>query len=249
MGASKSLLRKSAITDLNERQLWKNLERRYRDLSIRYQEELDLLDREVSEFCSEFTHAVDDALGSVARNQFRKISPSPRLEHRLKKAADNATRKTLLAGGAGIVGSGAAAHAGLLSTAAVAGVAVTPVGMAVLGTIGLAGFWMVFSSPSDRQLRDVQQRAHALKGELEQITSSRLPEFERRVDEIVSRFQEAAEDDIAIPRVSALRLKETRDIRKLVAGDVAKHTLERIKRAQSLIERETATERGDQTQT
>ena len=235
LAANKGLLKRSGIVGLNERQLVKNLERRYKDLARRYQEQLDLLAREVAEFADEFTQVVDEALEPIARFEFRTVSPQPRLEHRVKIAADRATQRTFIAGGAGIVGSGAAIHAGLMSGAVLVGVAATPIGIVVLGTLGLAGMWAAFTSPAERQKRDMQERGESVRSKLHELVMARLPEFEDRVDEVVSRFQKMAEDDIATPRVSAGRLTEIAKETKTIAETVAQTAQARIEHMMLLL--------------
>ena len=128
-------------TDLNERMVVKNIERRYRILAQRYQDELDLLDREVSEFCEEFTRITDEALRPIARHEFRRVAPQPSLELRAKAVVDRASTRTLVGGAAGAAVSSAAIHAGLLTTGAIVAAAATPAGAVVLGAVTVAGIW------------------------------------------------------------------------------------------------------------
>ena len=114
-------------SDLNDRLVVKNLERRYQNLTRRYQDQLELLDIEVLEFGDEFTHVGDEALRPMARHDFRSIAPQPSLELRIKAAVDRASTRTLLGGAVGAAASGAAVHVGLVSAAAVAGAAAAPV--------------------------------------------------------------------------------------------------------------------------
>ncbi len=65
--------------DLNDRLVVKDLERRYHNLTRRYQDQLGLLDIEVSEFGDEFTLVGDEALRPMARHDFRAVAPHPPL--------------------------------------------------------------------------------------------------------------------------------------------------------------------------
>jgi hypothetical protein len=164
-------------TDLNDRVVVKNLERRYNHLARRYQDQLDLLDREVAEFCEEFTQVSDEALRPIARHELHAIAPHANLEQRVKVAADRASTHALVAGAAGAVASGAAVQTGVITTAAMVGAAVTPVGAVVLGAAALAGLWKMLASPGERRRRDVRQRAQALEEQLRQEIMANLPLF------------------------------------------------------------------------
>lgn len=199
---------KAQTEDLNDRQVIKNLERRYRQLARRYQDNLDLLDREVAEFCAEFTRVSDEALRPVARYEFRSIAPNASLELRLKAAVDRAATRTLVTGAAGAVAGGIAVNAGAIAAATIAGIAAAPVGVAVLGAVAAAGIWKMFAAPDDRRRRDQRERARTLEESLRGEVMKNLPLFENKVDAIVDRFRSAAVPDVSTPRIEATRLRE-----------------------------------------
>jgi len=223
-------------TDLNDRLAIKNLERRYRNLAQRYQDQLDLLDREVAEFCDEFTRISDEALRPIARHEFRKVVPHPSLRLRVKSAADRVSNRTLATGTAGAVASGAAVHAGILTAGAVIGAAATPAGVVVLGAVALAGVWKMFSAPRERQKRDLRERTRTLEDGLRHEIMSNLPRFEDAVDAIVGRFREAAVPDIARPRIEAERIREIASAHRTLARGVTDATNARITRLVGLID-------------
>ena len=216
--------------DLNDRLVTKNLERRYGNLTRRYQDQLELLDTEVSEFCDEFTRIGDEALRPMARHEFRKIAPHPSLELRVKAAVDRASTRTLLGGAAGATAAGAAVHAGLVSGAAIAGVAAAPVGVVVLGVIALAGVWKVFANPGERRKRDPRERARMLDERLRQEIMGNLPRFDQAVDAILDRYRAVAVPDIAGPRVEAERIREIAAAHRIVARSVVEAANARIER-------------------
>ncbi|HJU18709.1 MAG TPA: hypothetical protein VJ770_19835 [Stellaceae bacterium] len=222
--------------DLNDRIVVKNLERRYLKLAQRYQDQLDLLDREVSEFCDEFTHIADEALHPMARHEFRTIAPHPALELRMKVAADRASTGTLMAGAAGAAASGAAVHAGLFTAGAVIGAAATPVGAVILGAVALAGVWKGLAAPNERRRRDLRERARVLENELRREITANLPRFEAAVDAVVGRFRAAAVPDIARPRVEAERLREIAAAYRTVSREVMDAANARIDRVTRLVE-------------
>ena len=199
---------KAQTEDLNDRQVVKNLERRYRQLARRYQDNLDLLDREVSEVCAEFTRASDEALRPVARYEFRSIAPNASMELRLKAAVDRAATRTLVTGAAGAVAGGIAVNAGAIAATTIAGIAAAPVGVAVLGAVAAAGIWKMFATPDDRRRRDQRERARTLEENLRDEVMKNLPRFEDKVDAIVDRFRSAAVPDVSTPRIEAVRLRE-----------------------------------------
>jgi HPt (histidine-containing phosphotransfer) domain-containing protein len=223
-------------TDLNDRIVIKNLERRYLKLARRYQDQLDLLDREVCEFCDEYSRVVDEALRPMVQHEFRAFVPHPALRLRLKTAADRAGTGTLLGGAAGAAASGAAVHAGLLTAGAVIGAAATPVGAAILGAVALAGVWKGFAAPNDRHRRDLRERARLLEDALRQELMANLPRFENAVDAVVDRFRLAAVPDVARPRVEAARIREIAAAHRTIARGVIDAANARVDRLISLME-------------
>ncbi len=218
---------KADTGDLNDRLVVKNLERRYRNLTHRYQDQLGLLDIEVSEFGDEFTHVGDEALRPVRRHEFRTVAPHPSLELRVKAAVDRASTRTLVGGAVGAAASGAAVHVGLVSAAAIAGAAAAPV---VLGAIALAGVWKIFANPGERRKRDPRERARALDDRLRQEIMANLPRFDQAVDAILTRFREAVVPDIARPRVEAERIREIASTHRAIAREVVEAANARIER-------------------
>jgi len=216
--------------DLNERLVVKNLERRYSNLTRRYQDQLYLLDTEVSEFSEEFTCVGDEALRPMARHDFRSVAPHPTLELRVKAAVDRASTRTLVGGAAGAAASGAAVHVGLLSGAVIAGAAVTPMGAVVLGAIALAGVWKMFAVPGERRKRDQRERARTLEDGLRDEIMANLPRFDQAVEAVLVRFRAAAVPDIAGPRVEAARIREIATTYRIIARDVIEAANARIDR-------------------
>ncbi|MGE0418389.1 MAG: hypothetical protein AB7O80_16430 [Acetobacteraceae bacterium] len=221
LAEGKKWFNRSDSGDMNERVVVKNLERRYRNLARRYQDHLDLLDREVSEFCDEFTRVGDDAIKPLARHEFRTVVAHPSLRLRAKVAADRASTGTLAAGTAAAAAGGVAMQTGLLTTAAVAGAAVTPVGAVVLGAVALASVWKMASSPSERRRRDARDRARELEDSLRETIAANYPRFCEAVDQITARFQAAAIPDISRPRIEADRVREIATARRVIAQGVA----------------------------
>ncbi|MEJ0015477.1 MAG: hypothetical protein WDN25_02740 [Acetobacteraceae bacterium] len=221
--------------DLNDRQVIKNLERRYQSLARRYQDQLDLLDREVAEFCDEFTHVSDEALTPITRVEFRAIAPRPALDLKAMSAVDRASNRTLMAGAVGAVASGAAMQTGIMTAGAVIGAAITPVGAAVLGAVALAGVWKMFATPGERRMRDLRERARTLEDQLREEIMAKLPRFEAEVDAIVARFRAAAVPDIARPRIEAVRIREIASAHRGLAQAVVAAANARIDRLVSLM--------------
>lgn len=215
--------------DLNDRAV-KNVERRYRNLSRRYQDQLDLLHTEVFEFSDEFTHAGDEALRPIARHEFRAVAPHPSLELRMKAAVDRATTRTLVGGAAGAAASGAAVHVGLLSGAAVAGAVATPVGVVVLGAIALASVWKLFATPSKRRKRDPRERSRELDDRLRQQITANLPCFDQAIDAVLTQFRAVAVPDISRPRIEAARIREIASAHRTIARRVVEEANGRIER-------------------
>lgn len=225
-----------ATEDLNDRLVVKNLERRYLRLARRYQDQLDLLDREVSEFCEEFTRIGDEALRPIARHEFRAVAPNPRLELRVKAAADRASGRTLAAGAVGAAAAGAAVQAGFVAATSVVAVVATPVGIAVLGAVALAGVWKAFATPGERRRRDMRERTRELEDGLRAAIMANQPRFEEAVDAVVARFRSAAVPDIAEPRVEAERLREIATIHQAAARAVVEAANARLQRLMPLLE-------------
>ncbi len=228
MAEGKSWFGRSASGDMNERVVVKNLERRYRNLARRYQDHLDMLEREVSEFCDEFTRVGDEAIKPLARHEFRAVVPHPSMTLRMKVAADRASMGTLAAGTAAAAAGGVAMQTGLLTTAAVAGAAVTGVGAAVLGAVALAGVWKMFTSPGDRRRKDARDRASALEQTLRDEIAVNYPRFCEAVDRVTARFQAAAIPDISRPRIEADRVREIAAARRSVAQSVGEAAQARV---------------------
>ncbi len=222
--------------DLNDRIVVKNLERRYQHLARRYQDQLDLLEREVSEFCDEFTRVSDEALRPIARHELHAIAPHPGLEQRIKVAADRTSTQTLVVGAAGAVASGAAVQSGLIGAGALVGAAVTPVGAAVLGAAALAGLWKMLASPGQRRRRDFRERAQALEEQLREEITANLPRFEAAVDAVVERFRASAVPDIAQPRNEARRIREIASAHRTIARNVASAANARMQRVLMLMQ-------------
>jgi len=222
-------------SNMNDRLVIKNLERRYQRLARRYQDQLDLLDREISEYTAEFTRISDEALRPIARHEFREMAPHPVLELRVKAAVDRATTRTVAAGAAGAVASGAAVQAGLLSGAAILGAAATPVGMVILGAVAVAGVWKMFATPAERKKRDVRQRSKELEDNLRNEILSNLPFFEKAVDLVVARFTSQAIPDISRPRIEAERIREIASMQKDLAAAVMQSAVARIEKAAAAI--------------
>jgi hypothetical protein len=207
-GVRKGFFGRSDTLEMNESIIIDILQRRYNQLSTRYNDNLDLLSREISEYCDEFTRIGDEALRPIARHEFRKVVPNARIEQRVKTALDRARNKTLAASVIGAVASGAAVQTGLLTTAAIAGAAAAPVGILVLGAVAIAGIWKAFASPDDRRKRDVLERKQDLEARLRQEILSNLDRFGEAVDELVQRFRDTVLPDISEPRIEATRLRE-----------------------------------------
>jgi hypothetical protein len=229
--ASKGFFGRLDTADLNDRMVVKNLERRYFRLAQRYQDQLDLLQREVSEYCEEFTYVGDEALRSMARHEFRQIVPNARLELRVKAAADRASGRTLTAGAVGAAAAGAAVKSGLVAAATVTG----PVGIAVLGAVALAGVWKAFATPGERRRRDLRERTRDLEQGLRDAILANLPRFEE-VDATVARFRGSVVPDIAGPRVEAERLREISKVHQAVANGVVEAATARLTRLMPLLE-------------
>jgi hypothetical protein len=153
----------------------------------------------------------------------------------MKAAVDQATSRTLIAGAAGAFASGAAVQSGMVTAAAVVGVAVTPVGIAILGTLAAAGVWKVFATPRERHRRDLRERSRDLEEGLRKEILTNLPQFEHAVDVVVSRFRLAAIPEITGPRVEAERIREIADAHRSVAQSVAKAANLRIDRLLPLL--------------
>ncbi|MGE0224945.1 MAG: hypothetical protein AB7F35_09645 [Acetobacteraceae bacterium] len=221
MAEGKKWFGRSDSGDMNERVVVKNLERRYRQLARRYQDHLDMLEREVSEFCDEFTRVGDEAIKPLARHEFRAVVPHPKMTLRMRVAGDRASTGTLAAGTAAAAAGGVAVQTGLLTTAAVAGAAATGVGAVVLGAVALAGVWKMFSSPGERRRKDARDRASTLEQTLRQEIATNYPRFCEAVDRITARFQAAAIPDISRPRIEADRVREIAATRRSVAQSVA----------------------------
>ncbi|MDQ1300372.1 MAG: hypothetical protein QG637_289, partial [Chloroflexota bacterium] len=221
LAENKKWFGRSDTNDMNDRVVVKNLERRYRNLARRYQDHLDLLEREVSDYCDEFTRIGEEALKPLMRHEFRGVVPSAGASLRAGTAIDKATAGTLAAGTAAAAAGGVAMQAGVLTTAAVAGVALTPVGAAVLGAVALAGVWKLVASPGDRRRRDARDRARALEDTLRAEIAANYPRFCDAVDRITARFQAAAIPDISRPRIEADRMREIAAARRSVAQSVA----------------------------
>ena len=220
--------------DLNDRVVVKNLERRYRNLARRYPDHLDLREREVAEYRDEFTRIGDAAIEPLARYQFRTVAPHPGLRLRLAQATDHASTATLAAGTTAAAASGVAMGTGILSTAAIAGAAVTPVGAAVgaglLGAVALAGVWKMFAGTANRRRRDARDRARELEQKLRAEIADNYPAFCEAVDKIMARFQSAAVDDISRPMIEADRVREIALSRRVVAQSVADAAQSRVDR-------------------
>jgi hypothetical protein len=224
-------------SDLNDRLVVKNLERRYYNLARRYQDELDLFDREVSEFCEEFTRISDEALLPMARQEFRAVAPHSALEPRVKAAADRASTRVLAASAVGAASGAAALHAGVVGAGVAAGVAAAPVGIAVLGVIAFAGAWKMFAEPDQRRRRDLRERSQTLRNELRAEMMTKLPRFDETVDAIVNRFGAAVVPDIMQPRVEAKRIREIALAHRAIARGVREAAGTRIERLKHLTER------------
>ncbi len=234
--AKKSWFGQVETADLNDRMVVKNLERRYERLARRYQDQIDLSEREISEYCEEFTRLGDEALRPMARYEFRAIAPHPRLELRVKAAADRAAGRTLAAGAVGAAAAGAAVHAGLIAGVAVAGVAAAPVGIAVLGAVALAGVWKAFATPDERRRRDLRARSLDLEQGLRGLIMANLPRFEETIDAAVARYRGVVVPDIAGPRVEAERLREIAKVHEAVASGVVEAANVRLRRLVPLLE-------------
>lgn len=222
-------------TDLNDRLVVKNLERRYLNLARRYQDQLDLLAREVAEFCEEFTAVSEEALQPITRLEFRGITPLASTGSRAKSLADHTSTGTLLTGAVGAVASGAAVQAGIVTAGAVIGVAVTPVGAAVLGVVALAGVWKMFAAPGQRQRRDLRQHTRTLEDRLRQEVMAKLPQFEAEVDAVIAQFRAAAVPDIARPRIEATRIREIASAHRTLAHSVVAAANTRIERMLQMV--------------
>jgi len=207
-GARKSFFGRSETLEMNESIVIKILQRRYEQLSVRYNDNLDLLSREISEYCDEFTRIGDEALRPIARHEFRKVVPNARLEQRAKNALDRASDKTLVAGVIGAVASGAAVQTGVVTAAALAGAAAAPIGILVLSAVGMAALWKTFSSPGDRRKRDTYERKQDLEERLRQEILSNRERFNQAVEELIQRFRDTVLPDISEPRIEASRLRE-----------------------------------------
>ncbi len=197
---------------------------------------LDLLEREVSEFCEEFTRLSDEALIPLARFEFRSIAPKSSLEQRTKAAVDRAATRTLWAGSAAAIGSGAAIQAGVISATVVASAAAAPVGVAILGVIAAAGVWKAFASPSERKKKDIRERTLSLEESLRELMMANLPRFEKAVDDVVERYTAGALPDICSPRVEAARIREIATSYTIVAKNVREAADARIQKALLQIE-------------
>jgi hypothetical protein len=193
--------------DLND-SLVKNIEGRYRVLALRYQEQLDLLDRDISEYCEEFYRLSNEAFKPIAAYDFRKIVPKPSLELRLKASLDRGSNRALLTGGAAATATGMAVHAGLIAATSVTGLAFAPVGVAVLGTLALAGVWKAFSSPAERIKRDKRERPKTLEDALRTQILSNLPRYEAELEKILSRYRRAVLPEITSPKTEANRIRQ-----------------------------------------
>ncbi|MCA3416002.1 MAG: hypothetical protein INF84_15510 [Roseomonas sp.] len=204
----KSFFGRSDTLEMNESIVIKILQRRYEQLAARYNDNLDLLSREISEYCEEFTRIGDEALRPIARHEFRKVVPNARLEQRVKNALDSASNKTLVAGVIGAVASGAAVQSGVVTAAALAGAAAAPIGILVLSAVGMAALWKAFSSPGERRKRDTHERKQDLEERLRNEILSNQDRFDQAVEALIQRFRDTVLPDIADPRIEASRLRE-----------------------------------------
>jgi len=210
--------------DLNDRLAAKNLERRYQKLSWRYQEDLDLLDREVAEICDDFTKVSDEALRPMSRVEFRALAPSASRDLRMRAGIDQATTRTVVAGAAAAGGAAVAVQTGLIAVASIA----PPVGAAVLGAVALAGVWKVYAQPDERNRQDQRQRARTLEESLRVSFQDHADRFQGVVDSIVERFSTAASAAIARPRIEGQRLREIADSHRTAASRIRSVATERI---------------------
>ena len=207
-GARKRFFGRTETLEMNESIVIKMLQSQYERLSVRYNDNLDLLSREISEYCEEFTRIGDEALRPIARHEFRKVVPNARLEQRVKNALDRASDKTLVAGVIGAVASGAAVQTGVVTAAALAGAAAAPIGILVLSAVGMAALWKAFADPDDRRKRDASERKQDLEERLRQEIMSNEERFEQALEELIQRFRDTVLPDISEPRIEASRLRE-----------------------------------------
>lgn len=209
MAEKRGILLRHDDRDVRERVIVKSLARRHNELKSRYDEEIQLLRDELSEFRNDFYEAARSAVSSISLADWRNAIPGPTTAALVKDALDHGANRTLAGGAVAAVGAVGAVHFGLIAPAVVVGIVAAPVGAAVLGVIAAAGLWKMFADRSERLRGEQRDRAEAIRQAAHGEIGHAFSQVSAAIAEIGDGFREACLSQLAPLRHQAERIRES----------------------------------------
>ena len=174
------------------------LRARFEPLRSRYTRLFDLWERELEAFSHEARVVRRTVLGSIDPRAFSGLVPTQHSLEAFKTAVDRVAEATLGLSMLGALGVGAVAVFNAAAAAAVVTAALSnPVGLSVLGAVGLAAAWRIISNPDARKQKLIRKKREDIREKLIRLLSDEGLNHERTSAELLEKFADAAREHYA----------------------------------------------------
>ena len=174
------------------------LRARFEPLRSRYTRLFDLWERELEAFSHEGRVVRRTVLGSIDPRAFSGLVPTQHSLEAFKTAVDRVAEATLGLSMLGALGVGAVAVFNAAAAAAVVTAALSnPVGLSVLGAVGLAAAWRIISNPDARKQKLIRKKREDIREKLTRLLSDEGLNHERTSAELLEKFADAAREHYA----------------------------------------------------
>lgn len=201
------------------------LRARFEPLRSRYTRLFDLWEQELKAFSHEARVVRRTVLGSIDPRVFSGLVPTQHSVEAFKNAVDRVAETALGLSVLGVLGVGAvAAFNGAAAAAIVTAALSNPVGLSVLGAVGLATCWRIVSNPDARKQKLIQKKREDVREKLIRLLSDEASNHERTSAELLEKFAETAREHYAPLLIEARVWALKAQLEPIVIGRVLSET-------------------------
>lgn len=228
MSEKRGILLRRDDQDVRERMIAKTLARHHDDLKRRYDEQIQLLRDELTEYQNDFVEAARSVITPISLAEWRFLVPEATASARVKDALDRGASRTLAGGAVAAAGAAGAVGLGWVAPAAIAGAVVAPVGAAVLGVVAVAGMWKIYANREERLRSEQRSRAEAIRQVARSKVGQAFAEVANAIDDIADGFHHASLSQIAPLRHDAERIREMCTLQKALTRRISADVQHRL---------------------
>jgi len=236
MSEKRGLLLRNDDRDVRERMISKSFARRHDKMKRRHDEQIQLLRDELAEYRDDFIEAAKDTVAPISLAEWRLVIPGATTGARVKDALDQGATRTLAVAAVGTAGAAGAVGAGLIGSAAVMGVVVAPVGLAVASVVAAAGVWKLYANRGERLRTEQRARAQAIRTAAHSKAEDAFVDVSAALDEVADGFRQVSLSRISPIRQDAERIREMCNLQSELCRRIsldAQHRLEQWGKSRS----------------